>query len=200
MASSSASSVANTTTSIDGIWAELDELDRQAVGEDLAEHFGPGVEARFTQLVRKHHRRALARQRAYASRAQPPRLEASNLPQADTSSLTKKEVIITKTTIDPPDEQALVVSREVSQRQDVPTKAAQAPTQDAQDDSANGHKNANLLENEKPAPLSIESISLGAEEHDQRANPGDTSKSSDNARESSNVYGSESKPVPDTLK
>lgn len=46
---------------MDEMWQRLDAADKQAVAEDLADHVGPGVEARFKQLVERHHRRALAR-------------------------------------------------------------------------------------------------------------------------------------------
>lgn len=62
------------TPSTDDLWADLDEVDKQAVGEDLAEHHhhrdggagagaGAGLEARLRVLVRRHHRRAVARRR-----------------------------------------------------------------------------------------------------------------------------------------
>lgn len=65
--------------SLDELWAQLTDPERKAVGEDLSEHEGVGVEARLAKLIRRHHKRG--------TDTGPPR-PAINLPPAQLRSAT----------------------------------------------------------------------------------------------------------------
>lgn len=142
MASSSAAAV-DTSPSVDDLWAQLDELDKQAVGEDLAEHCGPGVEARFNQLVRRHHRRASSKK------------EASTPPQVHTITRPRDRVDINSK--DDVREEALMIYEGVSQ--------------EAHDDKAVGCKDASCQVNDQPAPPKEGPTSLGTDGHNQSTKP-----------------------------
>lgn len=162
--------VEEATPSTDEAWAQLDHLDRQAVAEDLVEFGGPGVEARFTQLVRRHHRRALARLTPHGKEKGLVVFNGGTPPQQGRDGSVKEgeeeDAALPPTTKEEGQDDG---SPELNKTAGVLAANGQAKDDDAHDDKSAQPQQPNSPSTSRSRPYAITSQSLPQDSHAPKA-------------------------------